>query len=171
MKAPKDDFCKQGESLLGYKAPDKIDWRDKGAVTPVKDQAHCGTCWAFSTTGNVEGQWKIAGHDLVSLSEEELADCDRTAHGCQGGWPPQVFGVGVFHFFCVFAPHRTCQFYMHGGSNVWWDIKGGLTPHVSMVRRGSGRGPSKWILGQISHSMSLQALGFLPQICGGLSPL
>ena len=47
-------------------------------VTSVKDQGTAGTCWAFSTVGNVEGQWALAGHDLVSLSPEQLVDCDAT---------------------------------------------------------------------------------------------
>lgn len=66
-------------------APDSIDWTKQGAVTPVKDQQQCGSCWAFSTTGSVEGAYYLATKHLVSLSEQELVSCDTLDHGCEGG--------------------------------------------------------------------------------------
>jgi len=67
--------------------PANWDWTTKGAVTPIKNQAQCGSCWAFSTIGNIEGVWFVSGHPLVSLSEQEIVSCSTTDYGCEGGWP------------------------------------------------------------------------------------
>nr|AFA34858.1 cathepsin L-like protein [Trypanosoma dionisii] len=78
-------------------APAAVDWRDRGAVTPVKDQGQCGSCWAFSAIGNVEGQWFLAGNALTSLSEQMLVSCDTMDSGCDGGLMNSAFEWIVEH--------------------------------------------------------------------------
>jgi len=73
-------------------APTTYDWRDHKAVTAVKNQAQCGSCWAFSATEAIESAWILGGHANISinLSPQQIVDCDTTDAGCNGGWPDKA---------------------------------------------------------------------------------
>ncbi|KAK1424799.1 hypothetical protein QVD17_20137 [Tagetes erecta] len=72
--------------------PSSVDWRQKGAVTPVKDQGNCGCCWAFAAIAATEGVNQLSTGELISLSEQQLVDCDTNLNrGCNGGNKVEAF--------------------------------------------------------------------------------
>lgn len=81
------------ERLNLKEIPEHFDWRKFDAVSPVKDQGQCGSCWTFSTTGNLEAGARIHQRKALNISEQQLVDCaqDFNNHGCNGGLPSQAF--------------------------------------------------------------------------------
>jgi C1A family cysteine protease len=85
----------------GEELADTIDWTTNGAVTNVKNQKQCGSCWAFSTTGALEGAWQIETGKLTYISEQQFVDCDsgllHPNHGCNGGSMQHAFHFAHKH--------------------------------------------------------------------------
>ncbi|PHT57030.1 Cysteine proteinase RD21a [Capsicum baccatum] len=87
-KRPSQRYASRPNELL----PHSVDWRRRGAVAPVKNQGSCGSCWAFSTVAAVEGINQIVTGEMITLSEQELVDCDRAHNvGCNGGLMDYAF--------------------------------------------------------------------------------
>ena len=95
--------CKSFSSSSS-ESPSSVDWRNENAVTSVKDQGQCGSCWTFSATGAIEGAWAISTGKLLDLSEQELVDCatgiSYGSHGCNGGQMEGAFKYVIEHGQC-----------------------------------------------------------------------
>jgi len=122
--------------------PDHVDWREHGAVTPVKDQGQCGSCYTFSATGALEAMHHRATGNLVSLSEQNLIDCSGNYGnaGCEGGMMDNAFqyikdngGIDTEKSYPYEATNGTCRYNpkYKGATDVgFYDIKEGNEEHM-----------------------------------------
>jgi C1A family cysteine protease len=97
----KSSGCK-AYTPTGKVVPDSWDWREHGAVTPIKNQAQCGSCWSFSASGAMEGAWAIKTNGIVSISEQQLVDCSKKYGnlGCKGGLMDNAFQYAIDTGMC-----------------------------------------------------------------------
>lgn len=93
LKPDDEPETNMAPKLSAIGAPESIDWVAKGAVTNVKDQGSCGSCWAFSSTGALEGLYQINNNELRNFSEQQLMDCNWLYGnlGCNGGMMDRAF--------------------------------------------------------------------------------
>ena len=104
--------------------PDSFDWREHNVVSPVKDQGSVGSCWAFSTIGNIEGQWALSGRPLVSLSAELLVDCDATQD------PSKSVHLRPFEYcYYLCTVQLSCRLWC-----VWWVAILGISVHYEISK-------------------------------------
>jgi len=162
-----------GEHVVTDQAlPDSVDWTAQGKVTPVKNQGHCGSCWAFSSTGALESATMIATGTMVSLSEQQLVDC-HVGNGCSGGWPYNSFRYAESTAMCTESeyPYTARDGSCHANSCTGLK-RGAVTGYKSVakiesdLRSAVAKGPVS-ITVQAGGGMSRYKSGVLSGGCSG----
>ena len=131
-KVAQDNFLGAFRSQVDFgvlNVPESVDWREKGAVTPVKNQQKCGSCWAFSAVGALESLYYIKNGKLLSFSEQQIVGCDTQNAGCNGGLPETAFeytaqaGLQSEEDYPYTATDRECKYDASKAIKVNSDVK------------------------------------------------
>ena len=115
---PKSDLpvYESADSVEVGDLPASVDWRSKGAVSKVKNQGQCGSCWTFATTGVLESFYFINHGTLLSFSEQQIVDCDKNSDGCSGGDPIEAlsytaeYGLELEATYPYNAADNSCKY-------------------------------------------------------------
>ncbi|XP_041664077.1 procathepsin L-like [Cheilinus undulatus] len=124
------------KELSSLSIPPSVDWRKSGLVSPVQNQGMCGSCWAFSSVGALEGQMKKKTGALVPLSPQNLVDCSTVDgnHGCRGGFISKAFryiirnrGIDSERFYPYEHKNGKCRYSVSGKAGYCADFH--ILPH------------------------------------------
>jgi C1A family cysteine protease len=150
---------------------DTVDWRTKGAVTAVKNQGQCGSCWAFSTTGSVEGAMFQKTGKLQSFSEQQLVDCDHVDQGCNGGLMDNAFKyiekspLMLEDDYSYTAKRGTCTY---DSSKAVGEVKSfnDVSPSASQLKAAIAKGPVSVAIEADQSAFQMYTGGVIKSGCG-----
>jgi len=172
LQPPAEDRVSLGVlEATGADLPDAVDWSEKGAVTPVKNQGSCGSCWAFSTVGSLEGRAQLAKGNLQQFSEQQFVECDRGFgdRGCMGGLMDNAFKYAHQADICTedSYPYTGKRFGSCAASGCTVGLKAGeVTGHVDVKKNDEQALMEAVSAGPVS--VAIDAMGTFQLYMGGI---